>query len=328
MLDVCPSRLTHCEICNSPILLGALRVIKHRMYSRSLYYHLACWRPDPVIPLTLSALCTWKIKDRERLIEVEKWVQDWNQQFEMKEERVLAQYLGKAVSTAGTPLRRLLLEVFEYCTMTEIETTVAYACKAWFHVSRDEEYWKTRFIADFHPSETNAQCDYRRKYIVYLQGSCWHCCKLLEMKEILFKCNYYKRPLCKACAELPECHIKSVNEYSNYHYVTMATIARLSVPFFVFQKAKSSYMLLFQRYLLPWATARRQDLIKALDSEFSGRLQPEERRIIEDFDLGKYYGESYRRVAGVEKSLVEYCGRGNRKGNVEHFLADVEKIRY
>jgi len=259
-------------------------------------------------------------------------VEQWNCQFEHREELVPAQYLGKAVNTAGTPLRRLLLAVFQYCTMAEVERQVAYTCKAWFHVSRDEEYWRTRFVVDYHPSETEAQGDYRRKYIVYMQGSCWHCCKLLEMAEVHFKCSYFKRPLCKVCADLPECEVISFHEYASSHRVTSTTLIHLSVPSFPFRKAKSSYMLLFQRCLTLYSTTRRKQLLATIDSEHAGRLQPTERSLAEEFDLGKYYGDRYQRVAGVGKALVEYCGRsckrGDGKGKVEAFLEEVEKARF
>lgn len=331
MLEVCPSRLTRCLICKSPILPDTIRVSKHRMYSSTLYYHLACWRPDPVIPLSLSSLCTWKIKDKEQLKEVEKWVEQWNYQFEHREELIPAQYLGKAVSTSGTPLRRLLLAVFQYCTMAEVESQVAYTCKAWFHISRDQEYWRTRFVADYHPSETEAQGDYRRKYIVYLQGSCWHCCKLLEIAEVHFQCSYFKRPLCNVCVDLPECAVVSFNEYASSHQVTSATLAHLSVPSFLFHKAKSSYMLLFQRCVLPYSATRLKQLLEIIDSDYVGRLRTAERSLVESFDLGKYYGDRYQRVTGIGQALMKHCGKrsksGNRKGEVETFLVAVEKAR-
>lgn len=48
-------------------------------------------------------------------------------------------YFSQAVRTSSTPLRRLLLTVYEYLTGRDVEVRVALVCKAWYNVSNDPE---------------------------------------------------------------------------------------------------------------------------------------------------------------------------------------------
>lgn len=254
----------------------------------------------------------------------------WNEKFEPSEALVPSLFLNKAVNTAGTLLRRLLLEVCIYLTTGDIETRAALVCKDWLHVSRDEEFWRTRFTAEFHPSETEAQGNYRRKYIAYQFSSCWHCKVFKPIAEIEFRCSLFNRPLCKLCAMQPVCHITSFHIYRLSHWISKSVLDGLSVLSFPHNRnAKSTYMLLYQFKLQPYAESRRQLLLHTIEIHYSGLLQYEDRAAVENFDLGKFYGQSYYSpISLVEMALMKFCGKGGKKedvnASVEEFLKDIK----
>ena len=57
------------------------------------------------------------------------------------------------METTSSPLRRLLLETFQYLELREIEQVVAFVCKQWFHITRDNELWKARYLTLPNPSD-------------------------------------------------------------------------------------------------------------------------------------------------------------------------------
>ena len=134
-VEVCPTSVTSCNLCAAPILKGTLRVKAAVRYAAAEYYHLNCWKPLIIAPLSINAFYLQGHPTQLRKAEVEAWVDHWNQQFAVQEEAVLAQFLRKAVSTASTPLRRLLLEVLQWLAVSEVETGVALVCKTWHHFS-------------------------------------------------------------------------------------------------------------------------------------------------------------------------------------------------
>ena len=318
----------HCYTCKLSIPNGALQVVKQSAKYGFRVFHLDCWKPEHLAPYRVDWFSfDWEAK--ARLTEVRRWVERWNRQFEVHEELVPVQYLSKAVSTTGTALRRLLLEVFQWLNTTEMETTAAMCCKAWYHISREEEFWRTRYIADFHPAETDSQGDYRRKYIAYRLGSCWHCKKLVPVSEIQFKCKVFKQPLCKQCYLVQECHITPLNVFKLRQKVTLTTLESLGIPYFSYYGTKSSYVVLYKSKLQPYAETRRLLLLRTLDTEHPESLQARDRAKVQAFDFGRFYaGESAQVLKGVEKALVEFCGKwGGReklRTNVQLFLSTVE----
>jgi hypothetical protein len=263
--------------------------------------------------------------------EVEAWVRNWNKQFEAAEEDVPEKYMSKAVATTDTALRRLLLEVLQYLTTSETETLVAFACKEWFHVSRDEEFWKGRFISEFTPLETEAQGDYRKKYIAFTRASCWHCKKLQNIKAIYRMSPYFNRPICYACNHLPNCQIESFNSFMKRCKVTQATLDSLQVPSFSYPNTiKSSYILFYQAKLLPYAEARRKLLLSTLESDYPNSLRAEDKEVIAKCNLQAFYG-----AAGVrcwmkgQAAVLKFCGRWGKRENlrksVEEFLEQFDK---
>lgn len=327
-LELAASRFTRCEVCNKGIPKSGLRLTIYRTCSSSLYYHLTCWKPEPSVPITMEDLWSDELP-KELKREVEAWVRNWNKQFEAVEEDVPEKYMSKAVATTDTALRRLLLEVLQYLTTSETETLVAFACKEWFHVSRDEELWKGRFISEFTPLETEAQGSYRRKYIAFLWTSCWHCKKRVQLDQIEFKCPYFKRPLCWKCGRDKDCAIETVSYFTSTRGVTKTTIETLSIPHFSHYQKQSSYLMLYRDKLLPHAENRRKLLLRTIEANFPGSLSPEERRMLEIFDLGRFYYEGWdrRKLSSLEKGLVKFCGKcGNRENTMRSAQQFLEEI--
>ena len=315
---------TLCQVCQTRISEGTLQVDTEAR--KPQFFHLTCWRPEPARPVNLRTMLR-SVRAGQLRTEVKLWVREWNRQFEVAEELVPVEFLRKAVVTVEPPLRRLLLAVAQFLTTAETETLVAYTCKAWFHVSRDEEFWKTRFTADYHPSETEAQADYRRKYIACVRASCWHCKKLPAAREVYQISPYFNRLICYRCDSLPICQIESFYSFINRCKVTKATLDGLNVPYFPYQGTlKSTYLLLYETKLLPYAEARRQLLLKTIESEYPDVLSYWEKDAIAGFDFGHFY--IYGRVEFLRGNffiaLCKFCGRwGNQKNlkkSVEEFL--------
>ena len=153
MLECSPSSLTYCAVCNKQILKGTIRRTVKPYGQDAKYWHLTCYKPKTIVPMISPNLKLGKLSEDARE-EVRKWTETWNQQFQTTEEQVPMQYLTKAVATVSTNARRKLLEVFQYLPVGSLEAGAALACKEWFHVSRDPELWKVRYVLSFHPTQT------------------------------------------------------------------------------------------------------------------------------------------------------------------------------
>lgn len=253
--------------------------------------------------------------------QAEVWIAAWNQQFQVNEALVPAIYLRKAVSTIGTPIRRLLLEVYQYLSMTDVETRAVYVSKAWFHVSRDSEYWFIRYISDFHPSIVDSEGENRRKYIAYQLASCLRCKRLPSLHDIAWKCSYFQRPICGWCSDLPDFAIIPARYISASLKVTHTTLASLSVPLFLHDHETSCYWLHFEAKVLPYVEARRLQLVRGLMRYYKGKLGAEEMAVMGKFDFRRYYGSAKVRTR-VEYALVKFCGRWREKFEDEKTCAN------
>lgn len=134
-VEKCPSKQTTCVKCGNRIGIGSLRVKKNLL---SKYFHLSCYKPGDPRAVDMNKHVRLKRITEEKDVEkVRKWVEKWNSQFIVKEEALPVQFKSKAVETTSRPLRRLLLETFQYLELKEIEQLVAFTCKEWFHITRD-----------------------------------------------------------------------------------------------------------------------------------------------------------------------------------------------
>lgn len=236
-------------------------------------------------------------------------------------------YLKKAVATCESPLRRPLLSIYEYLSIQEIETRAVYVCKAWYHVSKDSEHWKSRFLAEIRPAETDSHSDYRRKYIFYMRAVCWHC---NSVPSCAVRCPLLNRPLCGPCSREEECRVASFARYSRTHFVSLTVLSQLSIPAFDHFQKKSSYILYFSREVTIYASIRRAILLRTIEQKYFGRLDSAAIGEIGAFDLWKYYGqESPKRGSLICSALVRFCGKCGRREeeNVRIFLRSAGKGR-
>jgi hypothetical protein len=210
---------------------------------------------------------------------------------------------------------------------------VAVCCKAWYHVSREEEFWCTRYLAEFHPSETVPQIDYRRKYIAQIRVSCWHCKNQLELNQIESMSPYFNRPLCYNCRYQNPCVIRSFASLTRRLKISRATLDHLSIPSFVMYNAKSSFLILFTSKIQPYAETRRQLLLSTLDTQYPGKLRHEVREQVQAYDFGQICYSIWRRnvQSDLEKALIEFCIKWRKRENVnksvEKFLEDIKQNR-
>ena len=257
---------TLCSTCQGEIEKGELRTTVHKYMAGLEYFHFRCYVHKSLEPLTLEKILGKNVKKEEDVQRVREWVDAWNRQFTAKEEEVPAQYLQKAVVTESTPLRRLLLEVFQYLSTGDIEKLVAVTCKAWLHVSRDQEFWRTRVISEFHPSETDSQGNYRRKYIALLRSFCWHCHYTPSLDSIFFKCPYFNQPLCKPCSDLSDCQIFSFRKFSSLMMFSYDLLLELQIPNFLYNRAISSYRYMILGKIIPYTEELKVRLIHEIES--------------------------------------------------------------
>ena len=309
-----PTAKTRCTQCKTDIKKGHLRADVHKYMAGIDYYHLACYTHTGLTPLNADKVTGKRVQeDRDKAV-IREWVETWNRQFSAKEEEVPVQFLQKAVVTASTPLRRLLLEVFQYLTMPELETNVALSCKAWFHVSRDEEFWRSRVLSQFEPAETEAQGNYRRKYIAYWQGSCWHCKLVPSIDQICMKCPYFKRPLCTACASIPDLKIWSFRKYSREVLFSYGLLQELNVASFQYRKALSSYLYMIKEKVVPYVEAQKAKLVREIEAqglavETTLRLA----RDVENFNSDLYYDGNKQKSWKLRSTLAEFLGAKTTK---------------
>lgn len=311
-------RFLLCRACHTVIAKEALQVVTHSSQLGVSVCHLACWRAERVVPMQFSWFQFGNIEAESRIQEVKDWVEAWNLQFRPRGDLVPATFLKKAVITAETAIRRLLLCVYQYLSGREVDTTVAYVCKAWFHVSRAEEIWQTLFLREFQSPETEKKGHFRRQYIAYVLAACWHCKSIKSLGEIYWKCGIYQRPLCKECARKPACSIIAISSYVCTYKVSKYVLKDCALPSFLVNGAPHTYYHLLRAKLQPHAETRRKLLLSTLDADFPGRLQAWERAEVQAFDLGQFYGEWISMsMTALHWALVKFCGKTGKREDVQ-----------
>lgn len=304
-VEVSPSSLASCRKCGGHIPKDTLR-IKHLEYGkRKRWYHLMCFRPISKEPLRLD----WDVTvcgriGEEQREQLRQWVEVWNQQYVSTVEKVPAQYLAKAVQTCHTPLRRLLLEVFQYLSVRETELLVGLTCKAWFHVSRDSEHWKSRYLQEFKPVTMDADMCYRTQYLVYYRGSCWNCQKFLSLRDIEMMCPLHKRPLCKTCKDQPICHLVDIGHYVTWHSISPSLLKYLEIPMFKLEGTKKAYKADTIDRVIAYGLCRRAKLVNSLLERHSEDISPALIEEIRTFEVEAKYKSDFS--AGV---LMKFLGK-------------------
>jgi len=194
-------------------------------------------------------------------------------------------------------------------TMSEVEGRAGFVSKAWFHVSRDSEYWLTRYCSDF--QLISASCsDVRREYIARRLASCWGCNRRPHLYEIAWKCSYFQRPICWWCSDQPAYTVLSLYYLSTTLQVSKATLVHLSIPLFLHDSQPSCYRFHLESRVLPYAHSRRALLLTGLST---CKVPVAVVETIRKFDFGKYYGSGKVR-SRVEDLLVKFCGGWREAG--------------
>lgn len=321
----CPLSNIRCQVCKKRIDRSTL-CIKKRSVDGSKYYHMSCYEPpeEQIIDLHRHARLQKYVKEDWEI--VKQWVEQWNSLLRVCVETLPAQFVAKAVGTTSSPLRRLLLETFQYLEMREIEQLVAFVCKEWFHVTRDNEFWKTQYLTSFQPSNICGTDNYRSKFIVIYQNCCWLCHTLISLNEIKLICPVHKRPLCRHCFKTDNGHIVTLNSYFTSRKISSTLVARLDFRHFIYDKFKQNYLSALGDTMLPYAEQRKHSLLSALQMLCPSKISIAELNAIASCDLWDFYKSrypsSYKRAMW---SLSVFCGLDDEKEdfqeNVLYFLS-------
>ena len=325
LVEPSPSALTYCSACQTLIPKGHLRITlkpfshycrkQGKMYS--YYYHLRCYRPKLPAPISQKEVL-FKGVDVKGLEQVTKWVDGWNKQFVAEE--VPEKYTKMAVLPVAVARPRLLLEVFGYLAVREIEQSAAFTCKEWYFVSRNDDLWKSMYIRQFHPTETQANASYRSAFILNRLNSCWHCNSPLLPHQIHLKCPYHDLLLCKKCSRLPACKVITLNSYIKTLNIAKSTADLLHLPVFLQNKVQSCYVEMVAERLFEYAEVRRNRLIQHLeDREVSLEAIME----LRSFNLKRFYMQKIRAKSVILQELVRFCGKNEAPDKFDQQVAKV-----
>lgn len=313
-ITVAPNDQAPCGVCNEPFQTDQLRVTSHRYRGGACQVsHLPCFHPLSIAPIRIDDFELIGVTSQPHLEAIETWTYTWNLQFEVDEGQIPEKYLRKGVESNETPLRRTLLTVYEYLSVVEIETLAACVCRAWYHITRDQELWKLRFIREFNPVETELDGEYRRKYMAFERNRCWHCHRIPIVNEVKRKCKLEGKPLCVPCSRLRECRVVTLHSFSKQRNVPLKTLERLQVPYFEYYSGKSCYLHLIIERVLPHAEHRRSLLLQLLRTQYTD-MKEEDLEMMAQFPLNEYYKyELIQPPTQIEQLLVLFCGKNGVK---------------
>lgn len=302
-----------CVHCSLPIPSASLMICKKRPHRPILHYHLFCWEPYFKEPLSTSTFEFINEQSKLKESELRARIDAWNRQFLVREEDLPAVYCSQAIRTSSTPLRRLLLLIYQYLTVEVVEARAALVCKAWYHVSRDSEGWKSRFFAVFRSWKSDPNSDYRKLYILYHLNSCWSCGCLPPLRFISTKCPYFKRPLCRKCAIQQPCSPTTIGRYAQDRCITMPLVATFNLPTFSHTYGLCNYRVVFAKVLVPYFTQAKAKLIAIIEQEF-GQKAAEAKNQVEEFNVERYY-QGYNSQGSGEKEIARMLGRKRKESS-------------
>ena len=325
----CPLPNTSCSQCQLP-LDPSLLSIKKQFVGGSKYYHLPCYEPAEAQTIDLYRHIRLKKWVKEDLKVARQWAEQWNRRFQVSEETLPVQFKSRAVVTRSSPMRRLLLETFQYLSLREIEQLAAFVCKEWFHTTRENEFWKTRYLAQFDPAKTSEEDNYRSKFIVQTHNCCWICRKFLTLQEIKLICPVRKLPVCQNCSSSDAGCIVTINSYFNHHKITPTLRTRLGFHHFIYNKYRQNYVSDLGNTILPYAERRKKALLEALQPHCPAEISVECLQALTNYDLKGYYKKRFPNCTGILWALGEFCGldeaRESFEANVADFLSIVKQL--
>ena len=333
MVEKCPSKQTSCTKCGNKIGLGSLRVHKNSYGGPTKYYHLSCYKPqDPRAVDFDKHVYLKKVTEEKDVERVKKWVDKWNKQFIAKEENLPVQFKTKTVETCSTPLRRLLLETFQYLEVKEIELLVGFVCKEWFHITRDNEFWKSRYVALYPDSDTSEGATYRTKLILLqTRSNCWLCHLHVPFEKISFMCPYRKRPMCAYCFRSNEGLVVPLKPYFQQKQISASLVKHLHFRHFIYHKCKHNYLYDLAETIIPYAEKRKKDLLTALQTHYSSEISQDSLQEIDNFDVVEYYKTFNQRFNWECVAISIFCGENDLvrsfDDGVKQFLSNFLQYR-
>ena len=259
--------------------------------------------------------------------EIEKYVKEKNERLLCPKERLPSSLETKKVHTEPPAHRRLLIETFAFLSVMDCETAVALVCKAWLHVSRDQEAWKSRYITYFNPAVTVPEADYRSKYALDNRNSCWSCNKVCDAMTAFSTLVFGNRVVCSLCEELKECQMVDVLFFAQDAFMEKSTIKQLDFPkvkrITIFSKSKTfpcnSYPKMMYGPIVVYAEWRRRVLLSMLAANYSHLVSVAD--AVKKYDLSAWYRtRNSSGLTSVQMALVKFCGK--TKGNEEKDAAE------
>jgi len=317
-----------CSHCGRILPLGLLCVKK--VTQTCAYYHLSCYEPtdrqiiDPKQQIKLERY------DENDARTMQQWVSQWNCQFLMTVDTLPVQFKSKAVQSTQSSYRRVLLATFEYLDSREVEGSAALVCKNWFHTTRDNELWKTRYQAAAPFAGTHEGETYRTLLIVQLLSTCWVCHDYVPLEDIKLRCPLHQRPLCVRCSLRKAGKFLPVKDYCKPWNISPDLATCLDFPQFPYNETQCAYLSDLISAVVSYAEQRRCVLIEALLPECPRRVTEEVIRSISKFDLRDYYAGKSHEISGMlEEALIGFCGRreedASRDNVADAFLAALRR---
>ena len=300
--DVC------CE-CEKEVTRGDLTVTEMHFYDRSpRKTHLYCYIRRTQRPIDLDAKVQLVgVTEETEVKKVKQWVDRWNSRFVPK---IPEKYLMKGVVTVYTPARRRLLEVFLYLSTHDIETVAGQVSKEWFHVSRDEELWKRKYLLVHSRDTTEGDTSYRQQFIAAMLASCWVCKQPVPLQQVKMVCPVRKRVLCQKCGDKEEARIASLKSYCKERCIPPSLAQRLNVAVFKHRGENSVYTQEFLSKLVPYAEQRRTKLVEVLETEHTSELSVRMMDMIRTISVGKLFRYSF--IQQGEMAFHTFLGKDDK----------------
>jgi len=251
-----------CSGCQEPFQQGEFQVFHLRVW------HLDCFKPDFPTKISFERDVELGVRARKYEEKVRSWVEQWNRVDWVETEELSEGYFGNEVRRGRNQRPRMMLEVFKFLGAQEVELRASQACLQWHSVARSQELWVEFFEREFYPGpKISKSIDIRSVFITHTFQACWHCKHLVAAADVHYVCPYYRRPLCVACSDLPECMLVTEFQLRRIAGVTPAQRKALEMPFFQFGVKRCTYLALAWVKLRELRQRRKTWLLQQLEKE-------------------------------------------------------------
>lgn len=300
LIEEAPTGKTRCKQCSQDIPKASIRVTFKRYMSKSHYFHLNCFTPCLKVRIYFEKVS--QIKDPERKQEAEGWIENWNRQFDLCTE-LLEIYMRKRVMSVQPPNRRVLLESFKYL---DVRTLVAVGsiCKAWLHVSWEDEIWNTHVIGVL--GNGTIQESGRAAYILAYFTLCIHCKKPLQSYDRHMICPLTNQPKCLSCFENRIYRPLTLDWVKGEESISARTIKELQIPIFDFHNRKCIYLYMLEGKLGPYRKQRILQLMQKNNPDLANIFTPAVCEFMQSLDE-KYYEKNIWAWGNCPEALRYNC---------------------